>query len=234
MMKQIAVVGLGRFARYLVDELVSHEYDCEILVVDKDPEMIEEVKQLVSASYIADVITEEVIQKLIPTTIDAVVVDLGNTLEAACMVTNYLRKMGIFNIIVKAHTEEQGEILSTLGAHEVILPHRAAAKRVAPLIISDNFKSFFPIDENLYMVEVKVPEKVINKTLAEADLRNKYGINIIGVREAGKLNQLSGADYRLLPNQTLLVVGDTTAIEQFTGTPNEQVKKRGIKSLFSW
>ncbi len=234
MIKQIAIIGLGRFTRYLVDELVAHDDGCEILVVDKDPEMIDEVKHLVSASYIADVITEDVIQKLIPADIDKVVVDLGNTLEAACLVINYLRKMGIYDIMVKAHTEAQGDILRTLGAKQVILPHQAAAKRVAPLIISDNFKNFFPIDENLYMVEVEVPEKVVNRTLAEADLRNKYGINIIGVREHGSLKQLSGADYRLLPNQTLLIVGDTAAIEEFTGTPSEKTKRSGLKSLFSW
>ncbi len=231
MIKQIAIIGLGQFGCYLVDELMKQE--CEILVIDKDPEMVDEVKQKVSASYIADVISEEVIRKLVPTSIDAVIVDLGNTLEAACLVTNYLRKIGVFNIIVKTNTEEQGEILRTLGAHQVIIPYRSAAKQMAPIIISDNFKSFFPIGDGLVMVEIKVPEKVVNKTLSEADLRNKWGVNIVGIREGGKLNQLFGADYRLLPNQLLMVVGEMSAIEAFTGESPEQVKKGGLKGLFS-
>ena len=85
-MKQFAIIGLSRFGRRLLEELL--ETDSEIIIVDKDREVIDLYKDKVASAYIADAINEEIIRKLIPASIDAAIVDLGDRLEASVLVTN--------------------------------------------------------------------------------------------------------------------------------------------------
>jgi len=115
-MKQFALIGISKFGRRVLEELI--DTGCEILIVDKDRAVVETYKEQVTSAYIADVLNEETIRKIIPKTIDAAVVDLGDNIEASILVTNYLKKMGIREIIVRAESNEHGEILELVGASQ--------------------------------------------------------------------------------------------------------------------
>src|SRR5512133_2007785 len=109
-MKQFAIIGLGSFGMRMLEELLG--VTSEIIIIDKDREIIERYKDRAKAAYITDAINETALRKIIPTEIDAVIVDLGGKIEASLMATSYLKKMGIKEIIVKAETDEHGEILA--------------------------------------------------------------------------------------------------------------------------
>ena len=154
-MKQFAIIGVGTFGKRMLEEL--SQIDCEILIVDKDRDVIEHLKDLATSSFIADAMNEVTIQKLVPTTIDAAIVDLGDNREVSILVTNYLKKIGIKNIIAKAETDEHGEVLDLVGANTVVFPNREAAKRITPLLISPLLFNYMPISHGLVIAEVKVP-----------------------------------------------------------------------------
>ncbi|MBE3065255.1 MAG: TrkA family potassium uptake protein, partial [Spirochaetes bacterium] len=103
-MKQFAIIGIGRFSRRMLEELA--DAGCEILLIDKDREVVDLYKDKVAATFIADVISEEVINKLVPASVDAAIVDLGDNLEASILATNYLKKLGVGRIITKAESEQ--------------------------------------------------------------------------------------------------------------------------------
>ncbi len=229
-MKQYALIGVSSFGKRILEELIL--MDCEIILIDKDPEIIEYYKNNVTAAYIADVINEEIVTRLIPGDIDAVVIDLGDKIEASILVTKYLSKLGVSNIIVKAETDQHGEILSIVGADHVIFPNLEAAKRVTPLLVSELLFNYLPISGGLVIAETGVPENLIGHTLTEIEIRKSRGINVIAFRRVGQGEyQFFKPEYRLHGDDVLLIVGQDDDVSSFTGKDSSS-QKTGIGNLF--
>jgi len=205
----------------MIDELT--QLDCEILIVDKNRE-----------AYIADVLNEQTIRKLVPPTVDAAIIDLGDNTEASILVTNYLKKIGVAEIIAKAESDEHGEILEIVGATRVIFPNREAAKRLTPLIAYSNLFNYMPISEGLIIAEVEVPTKFIGKTLVETDFRRTFRFNVIAIRKSEE--EHSGyryyePEYRLHAQDVLLVAGNEEDLSRLVRSPAEK-RSRGVNRIF--
>lgn len=229
-MKQFAIIGISRFGRRMIEELSKTE--CEILILDKNKERVEAIKDKVTAAYIADVLNEELIVKLIPKSIDAVIVDLGDNTEASILVTNYLKKLGIKEIIAKAESDGHGEILTVVGATRVIFPNREAAKRITPMLVSSLLFNYLPIGGGMAMAESKLPEKYVDITLVEADLRKTSGLNVIAIRKENSEDyEFSSPEYKLQDDDVLLIVGSEEDIEKFSGQ-KPLSKRRGLSTIF--
>lgn len=230
-MKQFAIIGLGAFGIRMLEELLS--VTNEIIIVDKDREVIEKYKNSAKAAYITDAINEVALSKIIPEDIDAVIVDLGGKIEVSIMTTNYLKKMGVREIVVKAQTDEHGEVLSMVGATRVIYPDREAAMHIAPLLASSLLFNFLPISDNLALAEVRANEYCVGKTLLEANLRKTYGLNVVAMRgiESDKFAFISDPSYAFKDTDILLVAGSEERINAFS-REGERVGKRGIATVF--
>jgi len=129
-MKQFAIIGLSKFGQRMLEELVGT--GCEIILIDKDRQRVDQYKDQAAAVYVADALNEDVLEKLVPKGIDAAIVDPGDLTEVSILVTHYLKKMGIREIIAKADSDEQEEILKLVGATRVVRPNTEAARRIAP------------------------------------------------------------------------------------------------------
>jgi len=209
--KQFGIIGLGRFGRRMVDELLKA--DVELLLLDKNPEVIETFKNSVAAAYVADALNEETIRHIIPKDIDAVIVDAVDNMDVSILVTHYLRKMGVREIIAVAGTDQHGEIMQAVGATRVIFPNKEAALRIAPTLVSSALFNYFPIAENMALAELKPPQKFVGLSLIESDMRNVLGITVIAVRrtEDEEFAFVPGT-YRLNAHDTLLVVAPDEVI----------------------
>ena len=229
-MKQYAVIGASTFGKQILEELIL--LDCEIILLDKDPELIEYFKNDVTAAYIANAINQDTVTRLIPGDIDAAVVDLGDKIEASILVTQYLSKLGVSKIIVKAETDQHGEILSLVGAHHVIFPNFEAAKRVTPLLVSDILFNYLPISGGLVMAETGVPSELAGHTLMEMEIRRSKGINVVAFRRGGTGNyQFFIPEYRLQEDDILLILGKEEDVSSFTGKDITE-RKRGVAGFF--
>jgi trk system potassium uptake protein TrkA len=230
-MKQFAIIGLGFFGRRMLEELA--EVDCELLIIDRSDEVIEQYKERVAASYIADAINEEVINKLVPGSIDAAIVDLGDNIEASILVTNYLKKLGVRRIVAKADSDQHAEILDLVGATDIILPYREAARRVAPLLLSSVLFSYLPLSRDFAIAEIKVPKEHLGRTLIEANLRQKHGLNVVALRkESEEEYTYFLPEYRLNEEDILLVAGKEEDIAAFAKVELPAAPK-GIPGVFS-
>ena len=211
-MKQFAIIGVDTFAKSLLEELIS--VDCEVLLIDRNRDIIDFYKDDVTEAYVADVINEETINRLIPTDIDGVIIDLGSNIEASVLVTNYLKKMGIGNVHIKVNSDSHGEILEIIGADNVIYPDREAARRLTPLLLSSSLFNYVPIGNGLVMAEVSPPVQLIEKQ--ESDVRRTYGINIIAYRSAEGEYIFYRKEHQFAESDILLVVGSEEDIINFT------------------
>jgi trk system potassium uptake protein TrkA len=214
-MKQFAIIGLSKFGQRMLEEL--SDTGCEIILIDKDRQRVDQFKDRVAAVYVADALNEDVLEKLVPRGIDAAIVDPGDLTEVSILVTHYLKKLGIREIIAKADSDEHEEILKLVGATRVVRPNTEAARRIAPFLVSSLVFSYLPISKDLVIAEVKVPEQFYGKSLIEVDLRKQYRLNVIAYR---KLNQEDYAfyapEYRLQADDLLLLAGNEEDVARFT------------------
>jgi trk system potassium uptake protein TrkA len=222
-MRQYAIVGLGSFGLRMLEKL--SEVSAELIIIDTDGELVEKSKDLARSAYIVDAIDDATLRRLLPEGLDVAIVDMGAGIEAAMLATNSLKKLGVGEIIVRADSEERGEILSIIGATKIVYPDKEAASRIVPLLVSPTLFSFMPIGPNLVMAEVRVPARSVGMSLIEANLRQRHGINVIAIRPEGSPEyRYFSADYRLTSLDILLVVGSEKDVIAFSGEGERQAK----------
>ncbi|MBN1412418.1 MAG: TrkA family potassium uptake protein [Spirochaetales bacterium] len=231
-MKQIAIIGLGAFGKIVLEELIESE--CEIIIIDKDHGVIEQYKDKVINAYVADALNEDIINRLVPASIDSAVIDLGDKIEASILVTNYLKKIGIKEIVVKAESDEHGEILELVGAQKVVYPDREAAKRVVPLIISSIICAYLPLSNDFIIAEVKPPKDFIGKSLIQANLRKNYRLNVIGLRkDGGEEYSFFSPEYRLQDDDIFLLAGSEHDISDFAQIELPATRRKRAGGFFA-
>ncbi|MFQ3547540.1 MAG: TrkA family potassium uptake protein [Termitinemataceae bacterium] len=226
-MKQIAILGVSYFAKAILDELLDMKVD--ILIIDKDRAVIDQYKDAVSAAIGLDVLNGEAIEKNLPKTIDAVIIDMGDAIEASILATSYCHKLGIPVIIAKAETEAHGEILGIVGATKVVFPNREAAKRIVPNLVSSMVLNYVPVGGNLVIAEITIPDAFIGKTVLEIDLRRQFGLNVIAVRSKTTEYGMFTPEYRFQAEDVALVAGTELDVERFTG----KLERDAEKTIFS-
>lgn len=215
MKKQFAIIGLSSFTRRILEQIETEE--CEILLIDKDPETIDAYKNRVQRSYIADVLNEATIGKLIPPEIDAVIVDPGDRIEVSILVTNYLKKLGVKKIFVRADTEEHGEILNLIGADNIVYPNKEAAQRLAPILLTSHLISYMPLSNEMVLAEVKAPPAIIGKKLIESGIRAVQNLNVVAIRgeKTGQEYTFISPDYIFSEHDILLLAGNEKNLMEF-------------------
>ncbi|AEJ20936.1 potassium channel family protein [Gracilinema caldarium] len=225
-MKQVAILGLSYFGQAVLDELL--EMDVDILLIDKDREVLDRYRDTVSAAIGMDVINQEALEKTLPKHIDAVIIDMGKNIEASILAASYCKKLEIGTIIAKAETDAHGEILGIVGATKVVFPNREAAKRIVPQIVSNLVLNYLPVGGNLVIAEIEIPDSFIGKTVLELDLRKKFGLNLISVRSSETEYTLFTPEYRFQEKDIALVSGTEFDVDQFTGRLEKEGAKRSI------
>jgi len=232
-MKQFAIIGLSYFGKNVLDELL--ELDAEVLIIDKDRDVIDQYKDHPVSAVVMDVLNEESLRRILPKSIDGVIIDLGEKIEASILATSYCRKIGVPRIIVKAETEGHAEILELVGATKIVFPNREAAKRITPLLLSSALLNYLPVSGKLVIAELEIPARFFGLSLIEANLRQKYGLNLISVKNGDAEEYgLFSPEYRFRPNDVALVSGTDESLESFAGVAAKdqaRSKRSGLRDL---
>jgi len=205
---KFAVIGLGSFGSNIAKTL--YEKGNEVLAVDDNKEKIEEVKNFVSHAVHMDAANKENLQALGIKDMDVVVVSLGPEMEASILTVLYLNEMQTKRIVAKALTEDHAKILESVGATEVIYPEKDMAIKTALKLCCPNVLEYLPLISGIGIQEIAPPEKFIGKNLRELDLRNKYGIQVIAIKEIilERTTFVPKADFVLKDSDILVIMGE--------------------------
>ena len=214
---KFAVIGLGSFGSNVAKTL--YEKGNEVLAVDEDKEKIEEVKTFVSHAVNMDAADKENLQALGIQEMDVVIVSLGPEMEASILTVLYLHEIGAERILAKALTEDHAKILEAVGATEVIYPEKDMAIKTAMKLSCPNVLEYLPLISGFGIQEIAPPEKFIGKTLRELDLRNKYGIQVIAIKELipEETTFVPKADFVLKDSDILIIMGEEKQLEKING-----------------
>jgi trk system potassium uptake protein TrkA len=205
------VIGLGRFGGRLALELVELGHD--VLGVDADPDVVQQFAPLLTKTLAADTTRPEVLRQLGATEFNHVVVGIGDV-EASILTVAELVGTGVRDVWAKAVTESHKRILEKVGASHVVLPEHDMGRRIAHQV-TGKVMDYIELDEGFALVETRVPRELWGKTLAESDLRARFGVTIVFVKPRGEGYTYAHADSRLEPGAHVLVAGDKDAVEAF-------------------
>ncbi len=213
--KRYVMLGLGSFGSALAIRL--SENGCRVTGVDADPERADTLKDKLYEAITADVTDRQALVRLLLPNAEAVFISLGEDLTQSILATLHARELGAKRIMVKGISQEHGKILEALGVERVIFPEEETAHRLADQISGSIILNFLPIDSEYSFIEIGVPAKLSGQTLIEADLRRRYGIWVLGVRDVlnNKLEVLPRAEYRLTEDQLLLLIATKESLDRF-------------------
>ncbi|MBN1614319.1 MAG: TrkA family potassium uptake protein [Deltaproteobacteria bacterium] len=206
-MQRVVVIGLGIFGFNIVKNLYENGFD--VIAIDKSKEAVQRIKEYATKAILADGMDKEVLELIGLQEDDVVIVSFGEELAAATLITLHLRQLKVRNIIVKAPNEEHGLILEKVGATEVIIPEKVIADKVAKSLVSPNVLDYLPLSEDYMISELAPPSSFLGKTISQLQLRNRFHIEVIAIRDvlSDNLHMIPPADFVIKDDEVLIVVG---------------------------
>jgi len=204
---KFAVIGMGSFGLNIAKTL--YEGDHEVLAIDIDKEKIEQVKTWVSHAVGMDAADKENLDALGIRDMDVVIVSLGPEMESSILTVLYLHELGAKRIVAKALTEDHAKILDAVGATDVIFPEKDMAVKTALRLSDPNVLEYLPLISGISIQELAPPESFIGKSLKELDLMNRFGIQVIAIKELipEKTTFVPKADFVIKDSDILVIIG---------------------------
>jgi len=212
---RVAVFGLGIFGSNVAKSLFEKKH--EVIAIDRRKDLVQKAQEYTTQAIVADCTERELLKNLGLDKVDLAIVSLGSNLSASILLVLYLKELGVEQIIVKAINEDHQKILQLVGANKVVFPERDAAIKLAASVDTPNLVDYLPLSEDYQVMEIVAPQAFKDKTLGELDLRRRYGIQVIAVREAGseQVNLLTSAEFKIKEGDMLIILGRTEDIEKF-------------------
>ncbi len=210
-MKSYIVIGLGRFGSQAAKRLC--EYGCEVLAIDREPDLVQPVSNLVTQAVVADARDKEVLRALGAKDFECAIVAIGDDLADSVLATMNLKELGVPYIVCKASDETHRQVLLKLGADQVVIPEQEHADRLAKNLSSPNVLDYIELSDEYGIIEIPAPKNWVGKTLKELNVRAKLGVNIIAVEKGKRINVSPAADYCITGEDIMVVLGDTAALD---------------------
>jgi trk system potassium uptake protein TrkA len=213
-MQRVVVIGLGIFGFNIVKNLFENGFD--VIAIDKNKEAVQRIKEFATKAILADGMDKEVMDLIGIQEDDVAIISFGEDLAAATLITLHLKQLKVKTIIVKAPNEEHKLILEKVGATEVIIPEKVIADKVAKSLISPNVLDYLPLSDDYMIFEMAPPNSFLGKTIAQLQLRSRYHIEVIAIRDvlSDNLHMVPPADFVIKDGEVLVVVGKEKDIQK--------------------
>lgn len=205
-MKMFLVVGLGRFGVSVACRL--QELGNEVMVIDEVAEQVQRVSDKVTYAVVGDARDEAVLESLGVRNIDCAVVAIGDNLAANILVTLNLKALGVPQVICKAKDDQQRRALEKVGADRVVIPEREMGLKLAQSMTSASVLDYIELSDRCGIAEIRTPAPWVGKNLREINVRAKYGVTVIAIRQDGEIKVSLNPDDLLLESDVLVILGE--------------------------
>lgn len=211
-MKNILLIGAGRFGRHIAMQLSQLGH--QVMAVDINEERINDVLPFVTNAQIGDSTNEEFLRTLGIGNFDVCFVTISSNFQNSLETTSLLKELGAKSVVSRAERDVQTKFLLRNGANNVVYPEKQMAKWAAIRYSADHIFDYIEIDEQYAIFEVQVPKEWIGKSVGELDVRRRFGINILGIKRAGKTDVSVMSDTILSDDITVLALGEYKALQK--------------------
>lgn len=210
-MKQVAVIGLGRFGSSVARTLADS--GCEVLAVDVDEARVKAIADYVTDAVRANALDDEALRGLGLRNFEVVVVAIGHEVEASILTTVLLKEMGVPKIVAKAQDDLHGRVLQKVGADIVVFPERDMGVRLAHTLISRNVIDEIQISTDYSIMEMQAPPRFVDRSLKELELRQRFGLTVLAIRRADRIIVSPDAEQTLEEGDVLVALGQPEKLE---------------------
>lgn len=220
-MKSILVIGLGRFGKHLIRKF--HELGDEVLAIDINEDEVNSVTPYVTRAFIGDCTKEETLNSLGVRNFDVCFVCIGGSFQNSLEITSLLKELGAKKVVSKAGTNIHAKFLIKNGADEVTYPERDSAFKLAARYSVDNVFDFIELTKDSSIYEIPVPHAWEGKSIMRLDIRRKYNINILAIKENDVIQALPSADYIFIGSEHIIILGHNNDVEKLLKKINGQL-----------
>lgn len=211
-MKSILLVGVNRFGSLLANQFSKLGH--EIMAIDKNEDRVNAILPVVTDAQIGDSTNEAFLRSLGVNNYDVCIVTIGSDFQSSLETTSLLKELGGKMVISRADRDVQEKFLLRNGADEVINPEKQIAQWAAIRYGSEHVLDYIKLDDDHAIYEVPIPKDWLGMSIGKIDIRKKYGINILGVKENGRMNLTVTPETVLSGEKSLMVLGKQKAIEK--------------------
>ena len=206
-MKRFVVIGLGKFGFHAAKTL--YEEGSEVLAIDSDQGRCQTVDPYCTEAIVMDATDKEALRSLALNEVDGALVSTGSDTSRSILITLYLHELGVKRIHTKAVNEDHGKILLKVGATEIIQPEMSMAIRTARALSSPNMIDFIPLEQDYDLIQIAPPREFIGKSIKVLNLRAKYNIHVIAIKELIPENFVLAppADFVIKDSDILVILG---------------------------
>ncbi len=212
MKRQFVVIGCGRFGTSVAMKL--NELGSEVMVVDNNEEIIQDISEYVTHAVQADATDENTIRSLGIRNFDVAVVTIGSDIQSSILITLMCKELGVKHVVAKAQNELHAKVLYKIGADRVVFPEREMGIRIAKNLVYENVLDYVELDPRYGIAEIYAPDDWVGKSIRQLDLRSKYHINVLGLKQGADLNVQFDPESQLTEGTVLVVIGSNTDINK--------------------
>jgi trk system potassium uptake protein TrkA len=208
---EFGIIGLGRFGTALTKMLAAAGK--EILAIDVIESRVKNVRSFTESAFVVSTFDRETLEDIGIQNCGTVVICLGDSIDVGVLATLNVLSMGIPRVIARAMSSEQGFILEKIGA-EVIYPENDMAVRLANKLINSSIMETIELRGDIAITELKLTPKIANQTVAQANFRQKFNLNIIALEQKGETTTEISPDYVLQEDDNIVVIGQRSNIKK--------------------
>lgn len=209
--KQFLVLGLGRFGASLAESLCKMGH--EVLAVDSDEQLVADVAPYVTQAVQADATDEDALESLGVKNFDVAIVSIGSNVRDSILVSVLCKEMGVPYVVAKAVDDLHAKVLRKVGVDRVVFPERDMGQRMAKSLVMPNILDLVELADGYEIAEVVAPASWCGRTLAEINVRRKYGVSVIALRRGQTLLASPGAEERPQSGDVLVLLGKSQDID---------------------
>ena len=213
-MKRFAVIGLGNFGFHAAKALF--EDGNEVVAIDTDKTRVQAVDPHSTEAVVLDATDKEALKSLGLENMDGVIVSTGTKISTSILICLYLQEIGVKKILAKGLDDDHAKILKKVGATEIIHPERDMAVRVSRGLSRPNVLDFIPLADEFDLIQVGPPREFIGKSLKDLNLRAKFNVHIIAIKEIVPENFLlvPPANFVIKDSDILIMLGRSEDIKK--------------------
>ena len=212
-MKTILLIGLGRFGRHIARKL--NELNHQVMAVDQNEDRVNAVLPYVTNALSCNSTSVEFLSSLGVRNFDFCIVAIGENFQSSLETTSLLKELGAPKVVARAARDVQAKFLLRNGADEVVYPEKQMAIWTAIRFSSDHIADYISLGDDHAIFEVTVPDNWVGKSIGQLDIRKRYNVNLLAIKQGGKFSMTVITPDTLLPaNSTILVLGTHRNIQK--------------------
>ncbi len=208
---KFGVIGLGRFGHDVATLLA--ENGMEVLAVDDNESVINSIRDNVTQAVCIRITDEASLRSIGMDEMDTVIVAMGENIAQSILITALLKKrLQIKKVITRAVSEIHKEILTLVGADQVILPEKEVGIHLADRL-SSPFIDLLRISKDFSISQLAAPKKFVGKKVSELELFENYQLYCIGIKRGDEIESIN-PEHVIMSTDKLVFSGDKENLEK--------------------